>query len=144
MKTKYFYPLFLLLFGCKTQKVEFSQINFEADACFGTCPIFTMTIAGNGTAHYNAKMYNDKQGDFNTIIKRLQLDSLNLLIEKSDLFSLKNEYSSDWTDQPTYTITIKLNNGQIKKISDYGPVGPDKLKNLYHLIFSLRQTQDWK
>ena len=103
-----------------------------------------MTIAGDGTAHYNAKMYNERQGEFNTAIKHLQLDSLNQLLEKSDLLGLKSEYSSDWTDQPTYTLTVKLNNGQTKRIRDYGPNGPDKLKNLYRLIFSLRQTQDWK
>lgn len=89
-----------------------------------------MTIVGDGTAHYNAKMYNDKQGTFHTIIKRSQLDSLNQLIDKSDFPSLKNEYASDWTDQPTYTITIKFNNGQTKTINDYGPNGPEKLKNL--------------
>jgi hypothetical protein len=144
MKSFYFPVLLLLVCSCKTQKVEFSQIIFEADACFGTCPIFTMTIAGDGTAHYNAKMYNDKQGEFNAVIKHLQIDSLNQLIEKSDLLSLKNEYSSNWTDQPTYTLTVKLNNGQTKTISDYGPNGPEKLKDLYHLIFSLRQSQDWK
>lgn len=144
MKATYFSLLFLFVLGCKTQKVEFSQVVFYADACFGTCPIFTITIAGDGTAHYNAKMYNDKQGEFNTIIKPLHLDSLHQLIDESDLLSLKNEYTSDWTDQPTYTLTIKLNNGQTKTITDYGPNGPDKLKKLYHLIFSLRETQDWK
>lgn len=68
-------------------------------------------------------MYNEKQGQFNTVINRSQLDSLTELIEKSDFFNLKNEYSTNWTDQPTYTLTVKLNNGRTKTIIDYGPSG---------------------
>ncbi len=144
MKSFYFFTLSLLLFSCTAQKVEFSQIDFKADGCFGTCPIFTMTISGGGSANYNAKKYNEKQGEFNTVIKSAQLDSLKLLLAKYNLLSLKNEHSMDLTDLPKYTLTIKLNNGQTKTISGYWPQVSDKIKNLYRFIFSLRQTQNWK
>ncbi|MCO4294318.1 DUF6438 domain-containing protein [Solitalea sp. MAHUQ-68] len=144
MRTFYFSTIFILLTSCATKPLEVSQINFKADACFGTCPIFTMTIMADGTAHYNAKMYNERQGEFSATIRKSQFDSLKILIEKASFFNLKNEYSTDWTDQPTYTVTVKLKNGQSKQIRDYGPSGPDKLRKVYDFIFSLRQSQKWK
>ena len=144
MKIFYYFSIGLLFANCTTQKLSISQINFDADACFGTCPVFTMIISSDGTAHYNAKMYNERKGQFTTIIRPSQFDSLTNLIAKSDFFNLKNEYSTDWTDHPTYSLTIKLKNGKNKTISDYGPSGPDKHKKIYYLIFSLRETQNWE
>ncbi len=144
MKLIYFLPIILLLTSCTTNKPEISQIDFNADACFGTCPIFTMTILGDGTAVYDAKMYNNQKGHLKTIIRKEQLDSLKTLIQLADLFSLKDKYSTMITDMPTYTLTIKEKNGRTKTIEDYGPSGPDKLDKIYELIFSLRDTQSWR
>lgn len=144
MKPFYFLSIILLLTKCSTPKLEISQIAFEADGCFGTCPAFTMTILNDGTANYNAKMYNERQGQFKTVIKKAQLDSLITLIEKTNVFDLKDNYSTLMTDQTTYTLKVKLKNGQTKSIEDYGHSGPDKLEKIYNLLFSLRETQDWK
>lgn len=144
MKSIYFILFPFFIFACKPPKVEFLTLTFIASECFGRCPVFTMTIDVDGTAFYDAKMHNDKQGKFHTIIKSPQLDSLNMLVGKSDMLNLDNSYSSSWTDEPTYTLIIKFKNGQIKTISDYGPNGPDKLKKVYNLLFSLRLNQDWR
>ncbi|OJY90928.1 MAG: hypothetical protein BGP13_13130 [Sphingobacteriales bacterium 40-81] len=121
-----------------------SKISFQADACFGECPIFAITILKDGTAYYNAKMFNKQQGHFQTVIKNSQLDSLRELIYKVNLFSLKDKYSAPITDQPTYTLKVQFDNGQQKTIEDYGNNGPDKLDKIYDLIFALRENQDWK
>jgi hypothetical protein len=134
----------VVLMGCSIPRLEISQIYFQADVCFGECPIFNMTIASDGGADYSAKMFNKLQGEFKTVIKKSQLDSLTMLIESANVFSLNNKYSMNWTDHPTYTLTIKLKNGKVKTIEDYGPSGPEKLKLVYRQIFSLRESQDWK
>lgn len=103
-----------------------------------------MTISSDGEADYTAKMYNKLHGEFKTIIKKSQLDSLTMLIESAGVFSLNNKYSTNWTDNPRYTLSIKLKNGKVKTIKDYGPSGPEKLKLVYSQIFSLRESQDWK
>jgi hypothetical protein len=144
MKKAYFLPIILLLTSCTASRLEFARIDFKAGACFGTCPIFNMTISNNGKAHFSAESYNKREGQFDTVIQGSQLDSLNKLISESGLSDLKSEYSMDWTDHPTYILTIKLKNGQTKTITDYGPSGPDKLKRIYDKIFGLRESQDWK
>lgn len=145
MKLHYLLIVLICTSACKTQKPSgFSQLSFNTDPCFGTCPIFSMTINGNGEAQFNAEKFNDREGNFVEVIRPGQLDSLRRLITNANLQSLKNDYAVSWTDMPTYTLTVKLNNGQSKTIRDYGPSGPEKLKQLYHFLFSLRQSQDWK
>lgn len=144
MKTIYFLSIILLFTNCKTSKLGITQINFTAGGCFGTCPIFKMTIVDDGTATYDAIRFNKKQGQFKTTIQKVQLDSLNDLLTKADFFNLNNEYSINVTDHPTYTLAITLKNGQTKKIVDYGPSGPQELRLVYKKIFSLRESEDWK
>ncbi|MCF6403142.1 DUF6438 domain-containing protein [Chitinophaga filiformis] len=144
MKTAYFLALILLLTNCAEKKTVISRIDFEADGCFGTCPVFTMSILEDGTAYYDAQMYNDQEGKFKTILEKAQLDSLKQLIELGNIPALRDNYSIPVTDHPTYTLRVQYNNGLQKEIRDYGPGGPDKLIEIYHLIFSLRKTQNWK
>ena len=135
--------IIILLTNSNFQKLDISQIKFKAAACYGECPIFEMTIASDGTAKYNAIKFNKLEGQFQSIIKKPQLDSLIKLIEKSNFLSLNKKYSTDWTDLPTYTLTISLKDGQSKTIEDYGLGGPEKLQNVFRQIFSLRESQDW-
>lgn len=123
--------------------VEISLVKFEATGCFGTCPIFKMRISGGGSARYDAKMFNQLEGRFEATIKKAQLDSLTKLIEKAEIFKLKDKYAEEITDQPTYTLYVKLKNGQCKTIEDYGPAGPGKLRSIYKFIFSLREPEIW-
>ncbi len=142
--TFYFLTVLVLLVACKPPKLDFSKIVFEADACFGTCPVFNMTITDDGKAAYYAKLHNNQQGVYNTVLSMENLDTLSQLLNKVDIFSLPDKYSSSVTDMPTYTLTIKYKNGQSKKIVDYGPVGPESLQNIYRYFFSLRNSQSWK
>ncbi|QHL87348.1 hypothetical protein GU926_07835 [Nibribacter ruber] len=138
-----FLLLFLPLSGCKSS-VEPEQIKFGASICFGSCPVFTMDIKRDGTATYNAILYNDVKGQYETVVKKPQLDSLFILVNKADILSLNNEYEIESTDHPTYHLNVKLKDGQVKAIIDYGPSGPDELQEVYDFIFILRKSQDWK
>jgi len=144
MKPFYFLSVIIFLTNCSTSKSNISKIEFQADACFGTCPIFTMVILNDGTATYDAKEYNKQEGQFKTTIRQKQLDSLIRLFQQVDFFDLKNNYRAPMTDQPTYTLTVTLKDGKKKTIEDYGPSGPAGLERIYDFIFSLRNTQDWK
>jgi hypothetical protein len=144
MKVAYLFSIIFLVTGCSTKEPAISKISFQADACFGECPIFAMTILKDGAASYHAEMFNKQQGEFKTAIKKTQLDSLIELIQQANIISLKDKYSAPITDQPTYTLKVQFSNGQQKTIEDYGPSGPKKLDKIYDLIFSLRETQNWK
>ena len=141
----YFYlaPIFLLL-NCSSTNYELKKVQFHAGMCFGTCPDFTITIKEDRSAVYEANMYNTKKGIFKATIRKEQFDSLRMLIQNSDFFHLKNEYTVQVTDLPSFTLTIQQSGGQTKTIEDYGASGPVKLTKIYNFISSLRDSQDWK
>lgn len=144
MKALWFLSIILAFAACNSKQPGIAQIEFKADPCFGKCPVFEMTISNDGKASYNAIHFNEREGQFKTTIAKPQLDSLWAYIGNPEIFSLSGHYSASMTDQPTYTLTLNLQNGERKTITDYGPAGPKNLHKIYDLIFSLRETQDWK
>jgi hypothetical protein len=144
MRKLFILATILLFISSYGQKLDIAEVDFQASVCFGACPGFGMKIKKNGEADYNAVQYNKLKGQFKAAIKKSQINELFKLIDKTDFFNLKENYSTTESDNPTYTITVTLKNGQIKKIEDYGPSGPGNLKQVYDLIFSLRDSQDWK
>jgi hypothetical protein len=106
------------------------------------CANFEITINKDGTAYFNPEVCN--KGQFKTVIKKGQYDSLFTSIANSDLFLLSDNYFEDFIDAPTYVLTVKLTNGKVKTIKDYGPCGPEEIQKVYEKILSLRESQDWK
>lgn len=146
MKTIRWIPVILLMAGCATTKNtnNIAKVDFSTSPCFGTCPVFSMSIDGNGTAVFDAKRFNDVTGEHKGMIKKAQLDSLFTMINKSDILSLEDKYTAQITDMPGYILFVQFTDGKSKTISDYGPSGPEKLKKIYDFITSLRGSQEWK
>jgi len=125
-------------------KLTIEEIYLETSGCYGTCPIFELSIKANKSATFNAIEYNEKKGNFKTTINDSTYQQLIETINYIKLQSLKNKYRVNWTDDQTVTLEIKYNNGQVKKIEDYGAIGTFGLESLYNQLFNLRHTQDWK
>jgi len=123
-------------------KIE--EIYFSTSGCYGTCPIFELSIKPDKTAKYNAIEYNDKKGIYKTTLDTASYAKLLQTINYIKLTSLNDNYSVNWTDDQTVTVEIKYNNGLTKKISDYGAIGTFGLEHLYDQLFALRKTQKWK
>ena len=131
-------------YSAKTENLVIKEINFSTSACYGTCPIFDLSINADRSTMYNAIEFNDIKGKFKTTLDTISFNKIIQTINLIALLSLKDDYRIIYTDAPTATLEIKFNNGEVKKISDYGENGTVGLKNLYDQLFALRQTQKWK
>lgn len=138
------------------------KIVYETGMCFGTCPMFKLELNKNGKSTFIAKVYNfidhndpkaeikamkkfkKGEGTFEATIKESDFQNIENLLNYIDFPELKNEYSVNWTDDHSSLLTITYNNGQVKKIDDYGLVGTYGLKKLYNILFDLRFSQNWK
>lgn len=158
MKKLVFFCLFLILSACnlstnKKQQVnsKFSEISYSAGACFGTCPVYTITINGQKhTAVFEAKHFNfsdelhDHEGNFSTTIDDEHYDELLTLLEKADPKQLQNYYANKQiTDLATAYLTLRYKDGTIKKIKDYGKEGTPELIEIYQFFDELRTNQKW-
>ena len=125
-----------------------TKIEYQTSGCFGSCPIFDMTIEATRHAVWDAKYYNkinNKQvtGKFSTTISEEKLNEIIQLLNYMDFTNAKDEYAVNWTDDQTATLKITYDNGKTKSIRDYGFIGTYGLNRVYHLLSSLRENQQW-
>lgn len=127
-------------------KIE--KIEYATTGCYGTCPIFKLSINSDKTAKWDAVEYNDidKQewkGKFQTVIAQDKFEELTNLLNYIDFETLKDRYAVNWTDDQSSILTITYDNGKVKSISDYGLIGTFGLDRIYQLLFELRENQKW-
>ncbi|GAB5526186.1 MAG: hypothetical protein Roseis2KO_40580 [Roseivirga sp.] len=76
-----------------------------------------------------------KPSDY-SLTERQMKDILDLL-KISELESLKEEYSVNWSDQPRSITTVYTKHKKFV-FNDYGLEGPEPLKTLYKLVYRIR------
>ena len=130
-------------YNSSPKQIDFKEIKIMSSPCFGTCPIFEITINNNKQAIYNAKEYNKLTGIYKSNIEEKVFADLLGLLTYINIDTLKNNYKIGWTDNPSIDIEIKYN-GFTKKIHDYGLEGTFGLKRLYEVLYNLKATQDWE
>jgi hypothetical protein len=121
---------------------NFEGISFKTNQCFGTCPMFEITVNKDRTATYKAVKYNDETGFFKATIPQKEFDELILLLRYISLDKVSYSYAVNWTDDQTAFTEIKYNN-KTKSIVDYGQIGTFGLSILYSKFFNWRKSIEW-
>jgi hypothetical protein len=136
-------------------------ITLSRGACYGTCPIYTVTIKGDGTftlvgikfsvSHDTSSPRQEVKGQGN--ISQEQLRDLVAEFERLNYFSLDGKYTTQGSDCPSYStdastaITSIQINGRSKSVSHYlGCSGTDTLHSLSDLesrIDKVANTEQW-
>lgn len=124
------------------------KIEYTTSMCFGSCPVFGITIHPDRRASWNAEMYNKIKnktlsGTFTAKITEDKYNDILNLLNYMDFENLRDSYSVNWTDDQSCTLKITYDNGKVKSISDYGLVGTFGLNRVYQLLFALRENQSW-
>jgi hypothetical protein len=122
---------------------KIDAITLTTSGCFGSCPVYSISIKADRRATYSAKRYNPEDGEFSGTIDATEFNALVEIINYIGLASLKTQYSVPWTDDQRATLSITYDGGKTKKISDYGMIGSYGLANLYNNISHLRTNQKW-
>lgn len=117
--------------------------SMEKGPCYGTCPVFTLTIYEKGVAAYEGKRFTDRKGLY---VKKLEQDVFNDLVnafEKADLWKYKNVYRGNIPDFQTVTISY-WKGDDMKSVT--GKDGrPEAILELEDLMDAIAQdTTDWK
>lgn len=130
-------------------------ITLERTACFGACPVYTVTIDGQGNVVWEGKENVKVVGKQEYKIPQEKAQELVKAFYQMDYFSLQDSYfektteqksgeggtqmvTSTVTDLPTTNTSITVN-GQTKKVSNYYG-GPEQLAELEKLIDQTCQT----
>ena len=93
-------------------------ITLERTACFGVCPVYTVTIQDDGTVQYQGVQHVRVAGVHMWKIEPLAVDALARGMQKAGFFEMKDAYRMPVTDMPTTYTTLTIG-GRTKRITDY-------------------------
>ena len=139
----------LLAAACGTTKSSsrtdaFRSVTLKQGGCFGTCPVFTMRVAPDGSATYNGKRYAPFK-DLNT--GTLPADSLAKLARQTEAVlaqadNLPREIDSGIADLAQSTITIVTDRDSLvfKGTSEYA----EPVAQLRTTLLSIAKATDWQ
>lgn len=137
-------------------------ISLQRTACYGSCPDYKVTIDGKGNVVFITRPPVDGgdsavhreysyfsgvrvSGTHRTLVSKGDVATLLQKFKAADFFSLKDEYRSGVTDNPTYILSIDTGNGS-KTVVDY--VGkragmPPVVTNLQDAVDKIAGTDRW-
>jgi hypothetical protein len=142
---------FLYDLGVRTQPnsaaraaLPFGSITLKRSGCFGTCPVYRVTLNVDGTAVYEGVAHVGRMGKFVGRVEFYEFAQLALLAERAGFMGLQRRYSGSSTDDETTSITIRARAGQEKTVDDYGHFGPPELWTLQRAIDGVIESISWR
>jgi len=102
------------------------EITLERTGCFGTCPIYSVTVDGDGSVLYEGIRFVKLDGDYSYQIPEKNVTDLVELFYRSNYFSLKDRYDVPATDLPTVITSLRVGDEK-KTVENYGNSGPTRL-----------------
>lgn len=117
-------------------------IRIEKTPCYGTCPVFQVSIYQGGYVLYEGKEFTDKKGKHYTFIEKEKLNEIIDFARAIKYFDMKGEYDCNATDLPSVIFYI-ANQGRKKQIISRCNA-PEELKQLDKLIMHHLEALKWK
>lgn len=119
-------------------------ITLERTRCFGACPAYRLTIAGDGTVVYEGYYFVKVEGSRASIITQQQLEELIHEFERVDYFSFTDYIDYHATDMPSAITSITIN-GRTKTVEHYfGDFNaPNELIELENKIDEITNSSQW-
>jgi ankyrin repeat protein len=121
------------------------QMYLERTGCLGMCPSYSIEVHGDGTVFYNGNAYVAVLGQHRGKVSQEGILSMLDAFRAADFFSLRDSYRMAVTDNPTFTISIRLDSHS-KKVVDYEgrEVGmPSAVTKLEDTIDQLADSARW-
>ena len=116
-------------------------ITLERTACFGFCPVYSVTLRDDGTVSYQGKQHVKVSGTHTWKIDPAAVRALAKEMQDAGFFALQDEYRAMVTDHPTVHTTLSAG-GRTKKVTNY-VAGPQVLKDFEARIDQVAGTQKY-
>lgn len=117
-------------------------VSMNMGPCYGNCPVYTLTVYGNGVVAYQGERFTDRKGVYIRDIGRPALKALKQELVAANLWKFPNAFKSQIPDLPTVTIEY-FEDGQTKVIR--GKDGrPPQVLRIQELLEQIANEGDWK
>lgn len=136
-------------------RADLAFISLERTGCFGSCPIYVVTLYQDGAVRFEGRDYVKKKGVF---VKRVDRAAVERLFEKAEsigFWQLQDTYAISKevkkgddaiielppTDLPTRYVTLRTAK-KMKRVQDYWGA-PAELRELERLIDATAGVAEW-
>ncbi|RYG66071.1 hypothetical protein EON77_17820 [bacterium] len=120
------------------------EITLQRTACFGTCPVYTLTLRADGTAIYRGEAHVERKGAYRGTFWGRDLVRLRDVLTRVNAAKWKPDYALGVTDQASQILTIVTEKGR-KTVREYGSSGPADLWTVQTLVDGIgSRVRDWK
>lgn len=117
--------------------------KIQRTACFGRCPIYTLTVYMSGFAIYNGIEWVDQKGKFYTLGDKEKIRKLLKKAEEIGFFEMEDKYDSEYvTDLPSAIVTLRKDDVVKQVVNRYE--GPEILIELEMYFDKLYENTEWK
>ena len=152
--------LFLVSIACKSAKVNTDNIekhvtpsikpsnantklvSISKGACYGSCPIYSMTVFEDGSCKFHGKRFCKKLGPFIGSISAQELATLNQKISVLKLSEYPDKIESLISDFPSTEITV-FSDSNVKSVW-WRDNEPKELSELSTFLDKFRTDMNWE
>jgi hypothetical protein len=124
-------------------RLPYDSISIRRVACFGTCPVYELTLFRDGRARYVGKKFVSRMGTYTGSLALRDYGRLCQLLDVLGFMALPDSFAARYTDLPTAVITAHRTPEGNKSVSDYGYVGPIELWAMQQLIDDAGEQISW-
>jgi hypothetical protein len=119
--------------------------SLERTACYGTCPIYKVSIHADGRVEYHGERFVKRRGDATGQLTAAQLDALRNAFVRADYFKLAASYDHPQVTDAPGAITSYTDGGRTKSVPhNYGDeTAPHALVELETKIDTLVGIEQW-
>ena len=120
-------------------------ISLERGMCFGTCPVYTVSLFGNGTVLWSGEMYVETTGNDTREINPADVYALFQSLQDGGFFELNESYTAyEITDMPFVVLTVR-NETLSKEVHHYhGDMSaPENLSLMEDTVDLVANTTHW-
>ena len=121
---------------------SYKVASIKKTACYGSCPVYEMTIYSNLTVEFVGERFVDKIGKYTSRITQQNLQDIKESFSRNKFFDFEDEYSSFVSDLPT-TFVYFSDGGKTKTVMDYTNA-PEGLKNIEKLLEGFVDSLIWE
>lgn len=118
------------------------RIKMFKGPCFGSCPVYTLTIYEGGIVSYEGQRFTNRVGLHTKLIEATVYRDLIKAFEAADMWSFQNAYKAQIPDMATVTVTY-FKDGESKAVK--GKDGrPAKIVELEKMLTTIAESGGWE
>ena len=95
---------------------ELLTVKMSRERCRGSCPVYSVTVHGDGNVEYVGKEFVQDPGPHAETLSKEQLQTLLLKFDNADFFALEDRAFAWGSDTPRVRVSISIN-GKTREVS---------------------------